>query len=179
MADNQGCLFCRDAGCGACGGSLDPVKLDDCICVIETATGRVVQQCAFHADEAAVTTRCTGCCDEPRQCAKCAAIDAGDVVVSVDVETHNVVGIFDRRPVAGTLQDVSDQPFITEVIDLLESLLERARAGEFTGVAAVLDGSEGLVTLATSGAVEDPIIYLGGLSRVAHQIQLEADADED
>ena len=60
----------------------------------------------------------------------------------------------------------------------LEDLLARARGGEFTGMAAVLDGDEGLVTLATLGAVEDPIIYLGGLARVSHNIQRQND-DED
>lgn len=135
----------------------------------------------FGRDDAAeteITTRCTLCCDEALQCERCGKIDAGEVVVEVDVETHNVVGIFDRRPVAGTLQDVEDQPYKDEVVEMLEDLLARARGGEFTGMAAVLDGDEGLVTLATLGAVEDPIIYLGGLARVSHNIQRQND-DED
>lgn len=156
MADDQLCLFGCESGCGVCGHNSAPP----------------------FDDEPAVTTRCTGCCDEPRQCERCARIDAMEVDVEVDVETNNVVGIFDRRPVSGTLQDVEDQPYKDEVVEMLEDLLRRARAGEFTGLAAVLDGDEGLVTLATLGAVEDPIIYLGGLARVSHNIQKQND-DED
>ncbi|MCG7349014.1 hypothetical protein [Sphingomonas sp. ACRSK] len=157
MDSEQLCLFCQ----GACACNEQMI-------------------CAADADniQLGVTTRCTGCCDEPRQCARCAKIDAGEVMVEVDIDTHNVVGIFDRRPVAGTLQDIEDKPYKDEVVEMLEDLLARARQGEFTGMAAVLDGDEGLVTLATLGAVEDPIIYLGGLARVAHNIQRQND-DED
>ena len=53
MDSEQLCLFGCEGGCGVCGGSRDPAALDDCICVIETATGRVVERCAHHDDVAA------------------------------------------------------------------------------------------------------------------------------
>lgn len=121
------------------------------------------------SEPSVIETRCLICSEDPEQCDGCAAADAPGKVVS----------IVDRRPVSGTLNDEDSRPFREEVVEQLEGLLERARAGAFTGFAAVLNGDDDMTVIATQGALEYPILFLGGLARVSHRINMETDLDED
>lgn len=91
-------------------------------------------------------------------------------------ETSNVIDLFERIPVR---REGKWDLEIGSTIACLEDLIERAHAGEFTGICAVLDGPTGTSVAMSAGALEDPLPYLGGLSRVGHRLNTELDYDED
>lgn len=120
------------------------------------------------AGNATIETRCRECCDAEAQCFSCATTDSG-----------KVINIFDRQPTSSTVDDHDARPYKDDVISILESMLEDARAGEFIGIAGVLIGEEEISTFHSEGTLLRPVPAIGGLSRVIHELNTEMDLDED
>ena len=88
----------------------------------------------------------------------------------------NVVDIFEGAPISSHLEDHTLAGDREDVINELTKLLEEAQRGEIRGLALVWQTADNAInTLCSERVGEDPVAFLGGISRLAHRINTEQD----